>query len=217
MAVRKVYGSLDSPATLKVLACLFEHHLDFEFVPVDISAGDNRKKPFLNMSPFGQVPVFEDGGYTQFESRAIIRSMGHQYGKKGEELIFWNSQKQAVVSNWIDVEDHKFEPPALELISELLIKPRNGLAPDLAVVAKAEAQLAKVLDVYEARLAEFKYLAADNYTIADVLHLPNLQALMETPAKKLIESRARVSAWCSEILARPAWARVVEMKLKAHA
>lgn len=50
MAVRKVYGSLDSPATLKVLACLFEHHLDFEFVPVDISASDNRKKPFLNMS-----------------------------------------------------------------------------------------------------------------------------------------------------------------------
>ncbi|KAJ9696456.1 hypothetical protein PVL29_008604 [Vitis rotundifolia] len=66
MAVRKVYGNLDSPATLKVLACLFEHHLDFEFVPVDISAGDNRKRPFLNMSPFGQVPVFEDGGYTQF-------------------------------------------------------------------------------------------------------------------------------------------------------
>ncbi|RVW54523.1 Glutathione S-transferase PARB [Vitis vinifera] len=179
MAVRKVYGSLDSPATLKVLACLFEHHLDFEFVPVDISAGDNRRKPFLNMSPFGQVPVFEDGGYTQFGPQ--VRA------------------------------------PALELISELLTKPGNGLAPDLAVVAKAEAQLAKVLDVYEARLAEFKYLAADNYTIADVLHLPNLQALMETPAKKLIESRARVSAWCSEILARPAWAKVVEMKLKAHA
>jgi glutathione S-transferase len=47
MANRKVYGSLDSPATLKVLACLFEHDLDFEFVPVDMDAGEHKKKPFF--------------------------------------------------------------------------------------------------------------------------------------------------------------------------
>lgn len=151
------------------------------------------------------------------ESRAIIRSMGHQYWMKEDEFIFWNSQKQAVVSNWVDVEDHKFEPPALELISQLVSRPKQGLAPDFAVVAEAEAQLAKVLDVYEARLAESKYLAADNYTIADMIHLPNLQALIGTRAKKMIESRARVSAWCFEILARPAWAKVLEMQRNAHA
>jgi glutathione S-transferase len=50
MAVRKVYGSLNSPATLKVLACLFEHDLDFEFVPVNLNAGEHKKKPFLSMN-----------------------------------------------------------------------------------------------------------------------------------------------------------------------
>ncbi|KAK9280870.1 hypothetical protein L1049_003761 [Liquidambar formosana] len=77
----------------------------------------------------------------------------------------------------------------------------------LGVVSQAEAKLAKVLDIYEARLPKFKYLASDKYTIADMLHLPNLQSLMGTPAKKLFDSRPRVKAWCSEILARPAWAK----------
>ncbi|XP_030948551.1 glutathione S-transferase-like [Quercus lobata] len=217
MAVRKVYGSLNSPATLKVLACLFEHDLDFEFVPVNLDAGEQKKKAFLSMNPFGEVPVYEDSDLKQFESRAIIRCMAHENGKKGEELIYWNAREQAIVANWVDVEDHRFEPPAMKLIFELVIKPNSGLAPDQGEVAEAEAKLGNILDVYETQLAKFKYLASDKYTIVDVLHLPNLQSLMGTPAKKLIESRPRVRAWCAEILARPAWAKVLEMKHKAQA
>ncbi|CAL5353734.1 unnamed protein product [Camellia sinensis] len=217
MAGRRVYGSLKSPATLKVLANLFEHDLDFEFVPVDLDNGEHKNKHFLSMNPFGQVPVYEDGGIKQFESRAIIRCMAHEYGKKGEELIYWDAKKQAVVANWIDVEDHHFEPPALKLISELLIKPKKGFTPDEGIVAEAEAELAKVLDVYEARLEKSKYLASEKYTIVDLLHIPNLQSLTGTPAKKLIESRPRVSSWCSDILARPAWAKVLDMQKKAQA
>lgn len=146
------------------------------------------------------------------ESRAIIRCMSFEYGKKGEELIYWDARKQAIVANWIDVEGHQFEPPALKLIFEMVIKPKNGLGSDHGVVAEAEAELGSVLDVYEARLAKSKYLGSDRYTIADVLHLPNLQSLLGTKAKKLIESRPRVRAWCFEILARPAWGKVLEMK-----
>ncbi|XP_059659528.1 glutathione S-transferase PARB-like [Cornus florida] len=217
MAPRKVYGSLNSPATLKVMACLFEHNLDFEFVQINLEAGEHKKQPFLSMNPFGQVPVYEDRGIKQFESRAIIRSTAHEFGKQGEELIYWDARKQAVVANWVDVEDHQFEPPALKLIFELVIKPRKGLEPDEGVVAEAEAKLDRVLDVYEAQLAKFKYLVSDKYTIVDLLHLPNLQSLMGTQAKKLIESRPRVSAWCAEILARPAWTKVLEMQKMAQA
>ncbi|XVF72583.1 hypothetical protein PTKIN_Ptkin12aG0132600 [Pterospermum kingtungense] len=214
---RKLYGSLNSPPTLKVMACLFEHDLDFEFVPIDLQAGEHKKKPFLSMNPFGQVPVYEEGGVYQFESRAIIRSMAHQHAKKGEELICWDSREQAVVANWIDVEDHHFEPTASKLISELVLKPKKGLTPDEETVAVGEAKMAKILDVYEARLSKFKHLASDKYSIADMLHLPNIQALMGTRAKKLFESRPRLSAWCAEILARPAWVKVVQMQQKAGA
>lgn len=150
------------------------------------------------------------------ESRAVIRCTAHQYGKKGEALISWDARKQATLSNWVDVEDHHFEPPALKLIAELGIKQNKGLAPDEGAVAEAEAELARVLDVYETRLEEFKYLGSDMYSIVDLVHLPNLQSLLGTPAKKLITSRPRVSAWCSEILARPAWAKVLDMQMKAQ-
>ncbi|KAK6937410.1 Glutathione S-transferase, C-terminal [Dillenia turbinata] len=219
MAIRKLYGNLNSPATLKVMSCLFEHDLEFEFVSVDLAAGENRKKEFLAMNPFGQVPVYQDGDIIQFESRAILRSMAHEHAHSmnGRELICFDSRMQAIVANWIDVEDHKFEPPACQLAIEYLVKPKKELEPDQAVVDEAQAKLAKVLDVYEGQLAKHKYIAMDKYTIADVLHLPNLQNLMNTPSRRLIESRPHVRAWCAEILARPTWVKVLEMQKKAQA
>ncbi|KAI9182494.1 hypothetical protein LWI28_025909 [Acer negundo] len=149
--------------------------------------------------PFGQVPVFDDGVIKRF----------------GEELVYWDARKQAIVANWIDVEDHKFEPPALRLINN----PSKGLTSDQSVAAEAEAEaeLGKVLDVYETRLSKFKYLASDDYTIADLVHLPNLEALLGNSYTKqhFFESRPHLSAWCFDILARPAWTKVLEMQKMA--
>ena len=55
MAARKLYGSLDSPNTLKVLACLFEHNLDFDFVPINLDGGENYHKSFLSISVIIQL------------------------------------------------------------------------------------------------------------------------------------------------------------------
>ena len=143
--------------------------------------------------------------------------MAHGYANKGEELIYLDSRKQAIVANWIDVEDHHFEPSAIKLLTLLPNKPNINNGNYDQLVAEAEAKLSKVLDIYESQLSKFNYLASDKYTIADVLHLPNLQRLKETPARKLIESRPRVNAWCSEILARPAWTKVLQMQLQAQA
>ncbi|KAK4847582.1 hypothetical protein QYF36_003571 [Acer negundo] len=151
------------------------------------------------MNPFRQVPVFDDGVIKRF----------------GEELVYWDARKQAIVANWIDVEDHKFEPPALRLINN----PSKGLTSDQSVAAEAEAEaeLGKVLDVYETRLSKFKYLASDDYTIADLVHLPNLEALLGNSYTKqhFFESRPHLSAWCFDILARPAWTKVLEMQKMA--
>ena len=148
------------------------------------------------------------------EATTIVRYMGHMYAnkkKEGEELIFWESWKQALVANWIDVEDHYFEPPAVKLISLSSSKAEiDGKCDDFD---REIDELNKVLDVYEAQLGKSKYLTSDKFTVADVLHLPNLHTLMGiTTTKKVIDSHPRVSAWCSEILARPSWTKVLQMK-----
>ncbi|CAA0828189.1 Glutathione S-transferase F2 [Striga hermonthica] len=48
--------------------------------------------------------------------------------------------------------------------------------------------------------------------ILGVCHLPTLECLMGTRVKAIIEARAHVHAWAKDILARPAWQKVVAMK-----
>jgi glutathione S-transferase len=213
MAAVKVHGSPFSTATLRVLAVLHEKDVDFEFIPVDMGAGQHKSPAFLALNPFGQVPAFEDGDLKLFESRAITQYIAEEYSDKGTNLICPEGKQKAILSVWKEVESLKFDPPSSKLNWELAYKQMLGAGPtDPAIVKENEAALAKVLDIYEARLAESKYLACDCFTLVDLHHLPNFHYLMGTEAKTLVESRPNVSAWVTEILARPAWAKVVAIQ-----
>ncbi|KAL8530881.1 hypothetical protein ACS0TY_007782 [Phlomoides rotata] len=211
----KVHGSLISPASMRVLACLYEKGLDFQFVPVDLATAQHKNNSFLALNPYGQVPAFEDGDLKLFESRAINKYLSCAYGEKGTPLISPDPKKMAIINVWWEVEAQKYEPPATKLTFELVIKPMMGMATDDAVVKEQEDVLGKVLDVYEARLAESKYLGGDTFSLADLHHLPTMTLLMGTRAKAVFESRPHVRAWSADIMARPAWNKVLAMKAAA--
>ncbi|KAK6930140.1 Glutathione S-transferase, C-terminal, partial [Dillenia turbinata] len=215
MAVRKVYGTLWSTETLRVIASLHEHELDFEFIPVDVVSGDLQREPLLSLNPFGEVPVFQDGDLILIESRAAMRYMAFEYPAPGKEHVFKDPLLQGIVAGWIDIEDHQFDPPAFKLINELVLQPKRGMKPDQAIVTDAETKLGCVLDIYEERLTKLKYLAGDVFTSADLTHVPDLYFLKGSPAKALIESRPHVKTWCEEIMARPTWTKVQELMAKA--
>ncbi|XP_059295245.1 glutathione S-transferase PARB isoform X3 [Lycium ferocissimum] len=206
----KVHGNPISNATMRVVACLIEKDLDFEFVFVDLVTGEHKKHPFLSLNPFGQVPAFEDGDLKLFESRAITQYITHVYASNGNQLILQDPKKMAIMSLWMEVEGQRFEPPTLKLVWELCIKPMTGMNTDDAIVKESEEQLSKVLDIYETRLAESKYLGGDSFTLVELHHLPNIYFLMSTKVKALFDSRPHVSAWCADILARPAWVKGLE-------
>ncbi|KAJ9543006.1 hypothetical protein OSB04_022713 [Centaurea solstitialis] len=216
----KVFGAQLSTATLRVRAALAEKDLDYEFVNVDMAAKEHKKPEFLSRNPFGQVPAFEDGDLKLFgmnpyrcemisdfaiESRAITQYIAHAYADKGNDLIIKDTKKMAILSVWMEVESQKFEPAGSKLIYQLCLNPMWGLPVDEAVVAENEAKLSEVLDIYEKRLSESKYLGGDGFTLADLHHLPVVKYLLGTKVKKLFDARPHVSAWASEILSRPAW------------
>ncbi|KAL3605035.1 hypothetical protein D5086_005894 [Populus alba] len=66
--VLKLYGTPMSTCTSRVLTCLHEKSLDFELVPVDLFAGEQKQPPFLAKNPFGQIPALEDDDLTLFAS-----------------------------------------------------------------------------------------------------------------------------------------------------
>ncbi|KAB1202932.1 Glutathione S-transferase [Morella rubra] len=214
MAPIKLYGSPVSTATTRVLVTLYEKEVEFEFVPIDMRAGEHKKDSFLAINPFGQVPAFEDGDLKLFESRAITKYVAHQYADKGTQLKCGDMKTTAMILVWMEAEAHQFDPAASKLAWELAIKPLFGMVTDNAAVEEHEAKLVKVLDVYESRLSQSKYLACDCVTLADLHHLPNIQYLLGTQAKKLFDCRPHVCKWVADITARPSWLKVVEMQKK---
>ena len=77
------------------------------------------------------------------------------------------------------------------------------------ISAEEEVKLAKVLDVYEHRLGESKYLASDHFTLVDLHTIPVIQYLLGTPTKKLFDERPHVSAWVADITSRPSAQKVL--------
>ncbi|KAJ7961966.1 glutathione S-transferase-like [Quillaja saponaria] len=212
MAVIKVHGTVFSTATMRVSACLFEKQLEFEIVPIDIRGGEHKKEPFLSLNPFGQVPAFEDQDLKLFESRAITQHIAHAYADKGTELICGDFKKMAIIGAWVEAESHQYDPPATKLTQELVVKPAFGIPKDPAVVEENEPKLIKILDIYEKRLAQSKYIGGDSFTLVDLHHLPTIHYLMGTEAGKLFKSRPNVNAWVADITARPAWSKVLALQ-----
>ncbi|KAI7747698.1 hypothetical protein M8C21_023571 [Ambrosia artemisiifolia] len=208
----KLRGTVGSSATFRALAALYEKDLDFDFVPVNLSDKENKSPQFLaDHNPFGQVPVFEHDDLKLFESRAITKYVAETFADKGTSLIYKDPKKSAIQTVWMEVEAQKFDPTTSKLGWEIVLKPIFGMTTDESVVAEFLKKLEPVLDVYEKRLTECKYLGGDSFTLADLHHLPNLHYLMGTKVKSLFDARPHVSAWASDILSRPAWVKVASM------
>ncbi|CAN6302403.1 unnamed protein product [Urochloa humidicola] len=81
------------------------------------------------------------------------------------------------------------------------------------VFEKRKKDLEKLLDIYEQRLEEARYLAGDNFTIADLSHLPNADRLVSDPrSRRLFESRKNVSRWWAEVSGRETWQYVKSLQ-----
>ncbi|KAI3800951.1 hypothetical protein L1987_29051 [Smallanthus sonchifolius] len=178
----KLHGIAGSPPAFRAMAALYEKDLDFEFVRVNNASREQKTPRFLSLNPFGQVPVLEDGDLKLFESRAITKYVAEAYADKGTNLILKDPKKSAIQTVWMEAEAQKFNSPSIRLAFELKFNLIRGEEADEALVAELEAKLADVLDVYESRLTESKYLGGDSFTLADLNHLPNLHYLMETKA-----------------------------------
>lgn len=117
-----------------------------------------------------------------------------------------------MMDQWLEVEAHNLNDLCFNLVLQLVILPRMGQKGDLSLAHSFEQKLEKVLDVYEKRLGERSYLAGDNFTLADLSHLPGIRYLMEEAKMgHLIMERKNVKAWWERISGRPAWKKLMEL------
>ena len=98
-------------------------------------------------------------------------------------------------------------------VFQLAFVPRMNIKQDKIVIRLNEEKLSKVLDIYEKRLGEARFLASDEFYFADLSHLPNTQYLVSDTNKGYsFTSRENVGRWWDEISSRDSWKKVVDLQ-----
>jgi glutathione S-transferase len=122
----KLHGSPTpySQPTIRVLHILKEKNIPFEFIPIDMRAGQHKSPEHLEKQPFGQLPFIEDDGLILYETRAICRYIALKYRDQGTSLIpdISDLKATALFEQAASIEQNNFEPYALGLVMEKLYK-----------------------------------------------------------------------------------------------
>lgn len=204
----KIYGHPWSINTRKVLVALEEKNQHMDLVLVDLPNFANRSPEHVARHPFAKVPVLEeDDGVLLYETQAILRYLDRKLA--GARLIPESARAAGRVDQWLGVAASYFEEHAHRAIVEALFKRIRGLGePDPQLMAQHRASLGPALDVADGELAKSKFLAGDQFTLADLVWMPYLEYLSRAGLDDLITTRKNVAGWWERLGSRPSWIKV---------
>lgn len=151
--------------------------------------------------PFGQVPVYEDGALTLFESGAIL----HHIAQDSDALMPADAAERAQVTTWLFAALNSLEP-YVQTIAEIdLFYPDEAWAK--ARRPGAEEALRQRLAELSAVLETRDWLIAGRFTVADLLMAMVLDILRHTD---MLADYPVLNGYRDRCFARPAYARALE-------
>ena len=205
----KLYDFTMAPNPRRVRMFLAEKGIDMPMEQVNTREGEQFSDAFRKINPRCTVPALVlDDGTVLTESVAICRYF--EETNPEPPLMGRNPAEKAVIENW----NRRAEIESMQSVGDAL---RNSLpmfadrglagAPDgvpqiPALVERGKAMLERWLGHLDARLAETKFVAGDDFTIADITAFISFETAKrvdyEVPA-----SYANVTRWLADVAARP--------------
>lgn len=166
--------------------------LPYEIIPVDIPAKENRTPEFLAISPFGQVPVIDDGGTILADSNAILVYLAKRYGD-----AVWlpeDAAGAAAVQRWLSLAAGPiaYGPCAARLVTVFGAPLDHETAKAIAV---------KLFDVIEPEFAARPFATGERPTIADVAAYAYIAHAPEGGVS--LDAYPNLRAWLRRIEALP--------------
>ena len=199
-----------TPNGHKIHIMLEECGLPYRVHHIDIGAGDQFKPEFLAISPNNKIPAIVDPDgpdgkpMSLFESGAILVYLASKVGK----FLGATDRDKYVTLQWLMFQmggvgpmlgqTHHFRIYAPEKIEYAINRYTN------------EAR--RLYNVIDKRLSQSAYLAADDYTIADIATFPWLRSWKNQGIDWADYPHAK--RWFDEIGERPAVRRGVEVLAK---
>ncbi len=154
----------DTPNGKKISIMLEEIKYDYKVKIINIYKDEQFKPEFKKISPFNKIPVIidHDNNKSLFESGAILIYLGEKSGK------FYDKEQRTIINQWLmgqmayvgpmlgqHHQFHHYNPGKSEFGEKRYFK--------------IAAQIYKNLDE---RLSISKFLAGEDYTIADIATFP---------------------------------------------
>ena len=149
--------------SLRAMWGLKELDVDFEFVPVNLLAGEHRRPEFLRLNPAGKIPVLVDGDLVIPESAAIVFYLADKYREKG--LMPGALKERAEVYRWVMFAVTEIEQPLWRITRHTALYPEDKRLPqDIALARDEFTAMAAILDRHmEGR----QFIVGDRLTVAD--------------------------------------------------
>ena len=152
----------NTPNGQKISIMLEEIGLEYKVTKININKDDQFNPEFRKISPFSKIPVIKDGEISVFESGAILIYLGEKSEKfydKSERLTInqWLMGQMAYVGPMLGQHHqfHHYNSGKSKFGEERYFKIAKRIYEDL-----------------DERLGQSKYLAGENYTIADIATFP---------------------------------------------
>ena len=184
----------------KALIALYELGLPFDRVLVE------GREELVELWPLGSIPVLvdTDAGLTIPESTAIIEHLDELAG--AGRLIPSNRDAALQARLWDRVVDNHVANPMQKVVTDNL-RPEGREDPE--GVAEARATISTAYGVLEQQLTGRRWLACDDFTLADCAAGPALfycRAIHRWDA----DAHPEITRYYRALVARPSFARVVD-------
>lgn len=191
----KLYGFAPM-RSLRVLWALQELATDFEFVPINIFAGENLHPDFLRLNPAGKIPVLVDGDLVVTESAAIVLYLAEKHSARG--LLPAGVSERAQVYRWLMFAVTELEQPLWRIAKHTSLYPEEKRLPDEVALASEEfLQMAAVIDRH---LEGREFLVGDHISAADCVAAYTLDWANEA---QLLGPFPNLAAYVERLYARP--------------
>lgn len=139
----KLYGGARSRASI-IQWYLEELEVPYEFVLLDMQAGEHLQPDFLKINPIGKGPAIVDGDFQLWESGAILLYLTEKYGKTAYSL-----EEKAIFSQWV-------------------LFANSSLGTGIFIEANREREMPRLLTPLNELFAKQPFLLGNDFTVADV-------------------------------------------------
>jgi glutathione S-transferase len=162
-----------------------------------VSFSAMKEPAHLALHPFGQIPTYEEGDLTLFESGAIILHIAERHAG----LLPRDANARARAITWMFAAVNSVEPPILDLVIVKIIegdKPwRNERLP------LVEARIRSVFQRLSNRLGDAEWLDGE-FSAGDLMMV---SVLLRSRASGLLDEYPNLAAYVARGEARPAYQR----------